>query len=150
MSNFSVTALFNSFTPLKYLMTLRIASEKDLKNISRLVNKGFKRKNEPILKGFIDNPNIICLVAEVEDQLVGTATLNLLQKTDRVAGQIEDVVVNENYKKKGIGRSLIKELINKAKSNNCYKVMLNCSVDNIGFYEKLSFESNEIQMVKRF
>ena len=131
-------------------MILRIASEKDLKKISRLVNKSFKRKNKPPLNGFIDNPNIICFVAEIEDELVGTATLNLLQKIDRVAGLVEDVVVVENYKKKGIGSTLIKELIKQAKSNNCYKVMLNCKVENSGFYEKLSFESNEIQMVKRF
>jgi glucosamine-phosphate N-acetyltransferase len=131
-------------------MTLRTASKKDLKNISKLVNKGFKRKNKAINNCFIDNPNILCFVAEVEDEIVGTATLNLLQKIDRVAGQIEDVVVDENYKNQGIGSALLKELIKQAKLNNCYKVMLNCKVDNIGFYEKLNFESNEIQMVKRF
>ena len=131
-------------------MTLRTASKDDLKNISKLVNKGFKRRNKAIKNYFIDNPNILCFVAEVEDEIVGTATLNLLQKIDRVAGLIEDVVVDENYKKQGIGSALIKELIKQAKSNNCYKVMLNCKVDNIGFYEKLNFERNEIQMVKRF
>ncbi len=131
-------------------MTLRTASKDDLKNISKLVNKGFKRLNKEINNCFFDNPNILCFVAEVEDEIVGTATLNLLQKIDRVAGLIEDVVVDENYKKQGIGSALIKELIKHAKSNNCYKVMLNCKVDNIGFYEKLNFESNEIQMVKRF
>jgi glucosamine-phosphate N-acetyltransferase len=131
-------------------MTLRTASKDDLKNISKLVNKGFKRLNKEINNCFIDNPNILCFVAEVKNEIVGTATLNLLQKIDRVAGLIEDVVVDENYKKQGIGSALIKELIKHAKSNNCYKVMLNCKVDNIGFYEKLNFESNEIQMVKRF
>ena len=131
-------------------MTLRTASKDDLKNISKLVNKGFKRRNKAINNYFIDNPNILCFVAEVEDEIVGTATLNLLQKIDRVAGLIEDVVVDENYKKQGIGSALIKELIKHATSNNCYKVMLNCKVDNIGFYEKLNFERNEIQMVKRF
>jgi glucosamine-phosphate N-acetyltransferase len=131
-------------------MTLRTASKDDLKNISKLVNKGFKRLNKEINNCFFDNPNILCFVAEVENEIVGTATLNLLQKIDRVAGLIEDVVVDENYKKQGIGSALIKELIKHAKSNNCYKVMLNCKVDNIGFYEKLNFESNEIQMVKRF
>ncbi len=38
-------------------------------------------------------------------------------------GFIEDIFVLEKYRKKGIGKKLVKEIIKTAKENNCYKII---------------------------
>ena len=132
-------------------MKIRSAKTKDLKEISSLINNGFNRKQKKFLStNFFENPNIICLVVFNNYKVIGTASLYLLEKIDCIAGQIEDVVVDEKFRGKGIGSSLVKALIEKAKKANCYKVMLNCKKENKGFYDRLGFVCNEFQMIKRF
>ena len=47
---------------------------------------------------------------------------------------------------KGIASKLVKHILKEAKNNRCYKAILNCSDDNMGFYEKLGFYKNENEM----
>ena len=128
-------------------MKIRSAKTKDLKEISSLINNGFRSRK--ILHKFLENSNIICLAIN-NHKVIGTASLYLLEKIDCIAGQIEDVVIDEKFRGKGIGSSLVKILIEKAKKANCYKVMLNCKKENKGFYDRLGFVCNEFQMIKRF
>ncbi len=51
-------------------------------------------------------------------------------------GIIEDVAIHKNYHGQGYGRTLVKRLIKEAKKNKCRKVTLDCSDENILFYEK--------------
>lgn len=61
---------------------------------------------------------------------------------------IEDVVIKTQYRHKGIARSLINELVKVAEINNCYKAILDCTEDNVAFYEKCGFARCEFQMRK--
>ena len=45
---------------------------------------------------------------------------------------------------------MIEYLINKAKEHQVYKIILNCSDENIKFYEKCGFELKSNQMAKYF
>jgi len=65
-------------------------------------------------------------------------------------GHIEDIVVSEKYRKMGFGKTIINKLVEYAKYNNCYKVILNCEDNNIGFYEKCGFKRKESEMVLYF
>ncbi|KAF8403691.1 hypothetical protein HHK36_011795 [Tetracentron sinense] len=65
-------------------------------------------------------------------------------------GHIEDVVVDSSARGLGLGHKIIGFLTDHARSLGCYKVILDCSVDNKGFYEKCGFKSKEIQMVMYF
>eukprot|EP00792_Barthelona_sp_PAP020_P010780 TRINITY_DN4492_c0_g1_i1.p1 TRINITY_DN4492_c0_g1~~TRINITY_DN4492_c0_g1_i1.p1 ORF type:complete len:147 (+),score=41.11 TRINITY_DN4492_c0_g1_i1:145-585(+) len=61
-------------------------------------------------------------------------------------GHIEDIVVDESYRGLGIGKQLIKELINTARNEGCYKCLADCGNHNIGFYEKcgMNVHGNEM------
>ncbi len=67
---------------------------------------------------------------------------------------IKDVVVRPEYQKKGIGRTLINEILRFVKENGVVGTDIFvelCAVpDKIPFYEKLGFKSNEAQRLFLF
>ena len=90
------------------------------------------------------------IVAMEEGNVLGYASIHYIKKITRKSGIIEDVVVKENQRGKGIGKLLVKNLIEKAKKNNCDKIILSSSEKNLKFYEKLGFQKNEFEMIMRF
>jgi ribosomal protein S18 acetylase RimI-like enzyme len=44
---------------------------------------------------------------------------------------------------------LVKNLIEKAKKNDCDKIILSSSEKNLKFYQKLGFQKNEFEMIMR-
>tara|TARA_B100000927_G_C16471818_1_gene471882 strand:- start:1207 stop:1608 length:402 start_codon:yes stop_codon:yes gene_type:complete len=89
------------------------------------------------------------IVALENEIVVGYASIHYLKKITRKSGIIEDVVVKENQRGKGIGKLLVKNLIEKAKQNNCDKIILSSSEKNLKFYQKLGFKKNEFEMIMR-
>jgi len=63
-------------------------------------------------------------------------------------GHIEDIVVSKQHRGHGIGKILINYLIDYANSKKCYKVILNCSNENIAFYKKcgMSLKCNQMAL----
>ena len=53
----------------------------------------------------------------------------------RSVGHIEDVVVDKASRGCGYGKIIVRFLIAMAQQQNCYKVILDCSNENIGFYK---------------
>lgn len=106
---------------------------------------------------FVDGltPNHCVIVAEdvPHGTIVGTGTLfverKLIHGLSKV-GHIEDVVVNQEERGRGIGISVVNKLVSYAEQQGCYKVILDCKKSNAGFYEKAGFRINECQMVKYF
>jgi glucosamine-phosphate N-acetyltransferase len=96
-------------------------------------------------------------VAVIEDldkkQIIATATLFIERKFVRnlgLVGHVEDVVVNSTYRGKNLGIRVIQQLKDWAKEAGCYKVILDCSQKNTTFYQKLGFETKEVQMAVYF
>lgn len=99
------------------------------------------------------NTKIYVVVDEETNKLMGCGTLiiekKLIHNLGKV-GHIEDVVVDSKYRGKNIGKKLIEFLLNLAKEEKCYKVILDCVIDKVGFYEKCGLEQKGVQMVKYF
>ena len=55
-------------------------------------------------------------------------------------GHIEDVVVDSEFRGMGLAKMLTEELINIAKTNGCYKVILDAADDVKEFYQSLGFK----------
>lgn len=102
------------------------------------------------LQKIIDDENYYFMVAEINKQIVGTATMLIqrnLTHNGRSYAHIENVVTDSGFRKRGIGKILLLELVNVAKSLDCYKVILNCSLENSKFYNSVGFSlTNEIEM----
>ena len=90
------------------------------------------------------------LVAVVTDgQIAGTTTLLVEQKFIHgggLVGHIEDVAVGPAYEGQGVGSALVRAGIAKAKELGCYKVILDCKPELVGFYERIGFRKHEIGM----
>jgi len=80
--------------------------------------------------------------------IIGAGTIFKLNKLhNNPIGQIEDVMIAEQYRSKGLGKLIIDKLTKLGiEEFKCYKVILNCSEKNIGFYNKCSFTTCGIQM----
>ncbi len=136
--------------PTKTKLQIRVASLDDATVLQRLINTTFNRQDSgPIDKAYFQSPTITTLVGVVNDQIVGTGSVHILQKIDRAFGQIEDVVVDSRFRKMGIGKKIIHQLIKHCNTQQCYKVTLNSQENKEAFYNKMGFIREEIQMAKR-
>ncbi|MEK6760810.1 MAG: GNAT family N-acetyltransferase [Nanoarchaeota archaeon] len=55
-------------------------------------------------------------------------------------GLLEDVFVHEKYRKIGVAKKLIGEIIEEAKRQECYKLILRCNPNLREFYNSLGFK----------
>lgn len=123
--------LWNGF--LLTLDSLRQASDIDKKTAEKIFDK------------INSNPDHIIAVAVIEGKIVGSTTLLIETKfihNGGKVGHIEDVVVDKEYQRKGIGEKIITYLLRYAKDQGCYKTILDCVDDVKPFYEKLGFKHN--------
>lgn len=82
-------------------------------------------------------------VLESHGKVVATATLIIVDKFIHDGGcmaLIEDVATHPNSRGCGFASIIVKELVDKAKLYDCYKVILNCNDNLVPFYEKNGFK----------
>lgn len=65
-------------------------------------------------------------------------------------GHIEDIVVHDKKRGYGFGKMIIEQLTAIGRSQECYKVILNCSQDKTGFYSKCGFVPKSVTMAHYF
>lgn len=104
---------------------------------------------------FIDNLNDEHMVFVLchDKTVIGSITLFIEQKLIHnlgKVGHIEDVVIDEKYRGQGLGKILLENVVNYCKNMSCYKIILDCSKNNVGFYEKCNFEEKGSQMAFYF
>lgn len=88
-------------------------------------------------------------VCKIDNVIIGTAKLLIEQKFIHNLskyGRIEDVIVKDEYRNKGIGKKLIEFIINYCKKYKFFKVSLTCSSELVKFYAKNNFEVYQLNM----
>jgi glucosamine-phosphate N-acetyltransferase len=86
------------------------------------------------------------LVLEIDGKIRGCLTILIETKIARSHSKvmhIEDVVTHSDWRGKGISRKLIDRAKEISKELGCYKIILNCSDENLAFYQHLGFEKKE-------
>ena len=87
------------------------------------------------------------LVVEYKNKIIGYGSLVIENKIRGYqSGQIEDVVVDENWRGYGVGEKLIKALVERAWEKKCYRLSLFCKEELVPFYEKNNFIVNNVVM----
>lgn len=118
----------------------------NLSDIGALTPKGahdiFSRmKGNPVYHVFV-------AVAD-SNEVIGATTLLVEQKfihAGGLVGHIEDVSVRKGHEGKGVGAAVVGAAVEKARELGCYKVILDCKKDIVGFYTKLGFKEYEVGM----
>jgi glucosamine-phosphate N-acetyltransferase len=88
-------------------------------------------------------------VIEFEGKIIASVSLLLEQKIIHecgIVGHLEDVVVDRDYRKYGLGKFIIEKIIKIARERGCYKLIGDCKSELLGFYEKNGFESKCVQI----
>jgi len=104
----------------------------DLEYINKIWNK-------------IENNNIKYFLAKDNNKIIGSCYICIipnLTNNGKSIGYIENVIVDKDYRKKGIGKKIMEMAIEYAKANNCYKVVLQSGIKRVEahkFYEKIGF-----------
>ncbi|GLJ22475.1 hypothetical protein SUGI_0423190 [Cryptomeria japonica] len=102
----------------------------------------------------LGDDHFVCVIEDLQSaRIVATGAVFVERKFLRTcgkAGHIEDVVVDSSVRGKHLGHKIMNFLTQYAKNAGCYKVILDCSMENEGFYEKCGFKNTNIQMSLRF
>ena len=88
-------------------------------------------------------------VVEFEGKIIASVSLLLEQKIIHecgIVGHLEDVVVDKDYRKYGLGKFIIERIIKIVRERGCYKLIGDCKSDILGFYQKNGFESKCVQI----
>lgn len=91
-------------------------------------------------------PDYALFVAEEDGAIVGTFVLLIMDKLahgGRPAGVVEDVVVDERRRGRGIGAVMMRAAMERCRERGCYKLALSSNARREaahGFYESLGFK----------
>lgn len=123
----------------------------DLDRICEIYSEAFSHTIPPEVHWWkiLDDSNITYRVAKLDGRVVGVASLITINKLIRSGNRmalIEDVAVSKEARGHGIGKMLILDLLELSVKKNCYKTILNCSDENVPFYEKCGMYRAENQM----
>ena len=121
-------------------------------NLLQLVSKFKPQRNnyDEIYEKFTKNKNHYGLVAISNSQKVlGYGSIILEYKIrGGLMGHIDDIVVNKKFQNMGIGKMIIKSLVEIANENKCFKITLFCQKNNIAFYKKMKFKNSGFNMTR--
>jgi GNAT superfamily N-acetyltransferase len=131
-----------------------IGKRKDLEKILELYkqfNPGmdifvdFSMENANKVWDKIENNNIKYFVAKDNGKIISSCYIciipNLTYNGSSI-GYIENVITDEKYRRKGIGKKIMEMAIKYARDENCYKVVLQSGIKRTiahKFYEKIGF-----------
>ena len=94
----------------------------------------------------IEKCNIKYFVAKENDTIIASCYICIIPQLTYLGksiGYIENVIVDEKYRGKGIGKQIIENAINYAVNENCNKVLLQSGMDRKKahkFYESIGFD----------
>ncbi len=134
---------------------IRKAQESDLHEIKNLMLELIESleseegiDENAILKNcrkILKAPNAHLLVAELDGEIVGVLHLNVRRTLLHSApsGLIDELVVSERHRGKGIGRKLIEAAVELCKGLKCAEIEVSTEISNLKareFYKSMGFE----------
>lgn len=123
-------------------MNVHITYSSKKKDLEGLILSGFfegwpNKPSEDVLKRSIENADYIMLAIDAEKKkLVGYITAI---SDDVLSAYIPFLEVERSYREQGIGRSLVKMLLEQL--SHLYMIDLVCDKELAGFYKEAGFES---------
>lgn len=130
-------------------MDIRKITLSDLDKVYELLNTLYENKLkykqfEEIYKLKLNDENSYYIVAIEDNKIIGVLTSEIQVKLHRAKKQsfIEDLIVDETYRNKGVGKALLQNAVNYAKNTDCEVVELTSYINNENahrFYENNGF-----------
>ncbi|MDQ7092543.1 GNAT family N-acetyltransferase [Desulfosporosinus sp. PR] len=140
-------------------MLIRPASEADLTDVINLLNymdgeEGIDEdKAQEIWRKISDYPYYKVFVAEAKQKIVATCSLIIIENLGHQGAKLalaEGMIVSPEYRGCGLGRQLMQFVLEQAKKENCYKLMLSSNkkrVEAHNFYLRQGFQQHGISFM---
>ena len=83
------------------------------------------------------------IVAKDESRIIGMATIHIVNNMGKRLAHVDDVVISDAYRRRGLGTELMRELINVAKSRGVSQLRLTSRSARIAankLYQQLGFK----------
>jgi len=93
----------------------------------------------------------LVIVNKSSDRIVGVGCVFMERKFLRnlgIVGHIEDIAVDKSAQGAKLGLRIIQALTGISEALGAYKTILNCSTENIPFYQKCGYVEKEHEMAK--
>ena len=128
---------------------------------ARLLPKHFKNlkggRSDREISSLINEKSALCLLGKIDGKIVGiitaklkhTPAIEIIRRTKFVS--IENLIVDPEYRKKGLGKSLLLEVEKWAKKKKAIRVSLNVYAKNteaVKFYGQTKYEPVSIRFEK--
>lgn len=116
-----------------------------LKNLSDTISNITEFEN--FVETLPSNQHIF--VMEEDGEVIGVSSVFIERKIIHGFGKvahIEDVVISPRHQARGLGKEIVRYLVHFAKTEKCYKCILNCVLEKEMFYKKCGFSPSQLQM----
>lgn len=115
---------------------LSSADEKSLGEINALLKQLSSRLPEAsldLLQNIVENESLELWVVRGgdNDKIVGMGELAVVFKPEGIVAQIEDVVVDEGHRGKGVGKTIVEKLIERARARGARVVQLSSNASRV-------------------
>lgn len=139
-------------------MNIRKATREDYASLMKLYNEfvGEERYSNHDNDSFIQalkNTNNFVFIAEDNGKLIGFATFTkrIVIRYPKPIAELDELYVVPNMRKKGIGKLLMKKVIEQAKHEKCHRLYIETHFDRKeahSFYESLKFTQYGYHFIK--
>ena len=110
-----------------------------LQNVSRYTPDADKR--EIYAQEFLASSYSLSLVAVNGDKVLGFGSLIIYQRLrGGKTALLEDIVADPSFRRSGIGSLIVSELLAHARTQDCFKVVLEASEESEAFYRTFGFK----------
>jgi GNAT superfamily N-acetyltransferase len=136
------------------LLTFRVATRQDLPRMLDLYARALDGKAlavadaERLFERICSYPDYQLYLCEHDGRLAGTFALLIMDNLGECgtpSGIVEDVVVEPEVQRHGVGRAMMEHAMAICRQKGCYKLMLSSNLRRTGahaFYESLGFEKH--------
>jgi len=139
-------------------LNMRVAQKDDIPAMANLLSELFAievdfeidlDKQQRGLTLLLESNQAVVFVAEVEHQIIGMCSLQLLISTAQGSkvGLIEDVIITKNHQKQGIGKQLLETVKNWAKQQGLTRLQLLADKTNqnaLDFYQSNDWKTTQL------
>ena len=139
--------------------TIREVKNEDIKELLNVYIQGYRYhqegrndifvnlSDEELEKDLINNLNELSTIVLIKDnKIVGYLSYKIKGEYKKKL-DIDQLVIEENYRGQGLGKKLVEQAKIIAKENNCTRIELNCWLFNknaLSMYEHIGFERQRI------
>ena len=136
------------------IVQLQVADEESRANINVLLRQLSERIppcSTELLQQIVGSPVLELWVVREGTTIVGMGELAITLKPEGVIAQIEDVIVDESQRGKGLGKSISEKLIERARARGARVIQLSSNSTRIAanaLYKKLGFELHQTNVYR--